>query len=533
MAIMTLAGGLLAGTQSASAAVPATSGDVAIAPTGNGFATPRFIDQRTNPPAAETERQVVPATLGTDGKPTGSNLPISTKQGSKPARSAAVGEANSGAAPPRVDIPVPTTVNCSFDGINQAAGGGAQPPDVNASIGRTQILEPVNQRVSVYGKCGGQQCTNTLAGWLGLGATVVFDPRTLYDNLNDRFILVATTFGTPGAAPRMFLAASATGNACGGWIVYVLTFGGGLYPPGALLDYPMLGQDRQAILVSTNNFNPGYINTAAWGVSKALVYAAAGVAFPAFGVSPSTEPVTVTGIPIGVTANTFWLASVPNVGYNLFRMTNSAGPGTTMVLQATINSFWTPPLRRVLQCGVGNPTLDPLDGRIQWAPVQAVNSQFIWFTHGFDIAGFPSVRYGAIDTVFNTATVNNVFHSLTSDDFNPSIGAFEVAPNAFNIWLNWAYTDIGAVPCRNTSNSFDGVLPGGGVPPLTGTDLTLVIGSLTANNSRFGDYSSVHVDPIAASPTCPPGGTALLAQQYFDPAGWRTRLSRVSIGPGC
>jgi hypothetical protein len=98
-------------------------------------------------------------------------------------------------------VPAPTTVNSNFNGINQAAGGGAQPSDVNASIGTTQILETVNRRVTVYTKTGAQLCTNTLAGWLGLGATNVFDPRTLYDNLNGRFIIIATTTGTAGAAP--------------------------------------------------------------------------------------------------------------------------------------------------------------------------------------------------------------------------------------------------------------------------------------------------------------------------------------------
>lgn len=104
---------------------------------------------------------------------------------------------------------------------------------------------------------------------------------------------------------RLFLAASTSGNACGTYFVYTLTFTGGLFPNGALLDYPYLGQDRAAILSSTNNFNPGYINSTAWSVSKALVYSGAAVSFPAFAVAFSTAPVTVTGIPIGATANTF------------------------------------------------------------------------------------------------------------------------------------------------------------------------------------------------------------------------------------
>jgi hypothetical protein len=529
MTIVALTGsGILTGAQS----MAAPAGEVSIAASGRGAATPRFIDQRTNPSAAApADAQDVPAPLGVDGKPAGAKLPVAAAKGTKSAGNAGTAGANSSSLPqPRV--PNPTTVNSNFNGINQAGGGNADPSDVNASVGPTQILETVNRRVTVFNKAGGQLCTNTLAGWLGQpAATNVFDPRTLYDNLNNRFIIVATTTGTAGQAPRMFLAASQTGNACGGYFIYTLTFSGALYPNGALLDYPMLGQDRVAILISTNNFNPGFINTAAFSVSKAQVYAGATVSFSSFGVVFSTEPVTVTGIPIGATANTFWVAGRPGFGYNLYRMNNTAGPGTTLVLQAQIASNYAAPTRRVNQCGTTS-TLDPLDGRIVWAPVQAANSTFVWFTHGHNIAGFPGVRWGGINTANNTVQVANAFHASTSDDFNPSLGAFEVSSNSLYIWLNWAYTDTGATPCRNTSTTVNGVAPGGGIPALIATDLTLATGTNTANQ-RFGDYSSVHIDPVAVSGTCPAGRTALLAQQYFVGGTWATRLSRVSFGPGC
>ncbi|BCL15901.1 hypothetical protein GCM10017556_36400 [Micromonospora sagamiensis] len=527
---------LLVGIEVAAASPPTTgSAEVAVAAAGRGHASPRLIDQRANPPARQAATTGDHPTRGVDGRPTGDTLPVRVSTAAKPSAtttSARVpdGPNTGGSGLPRA--PSPRTINSNFAGINQAGGGGAQPSDVNASVGPTQILETVNRRVTVFDKAGVQQCTNTLAGWLGLGTTNVFDPRTLYDNLNNRFIIIATTTGTAGTAPRLFLAASTSGNACGGYFVYTLTFSGALFPLGTLLDYPYLGQDRTAILSSTNNFNPGYVNSTAWSVSKALVYAGAAVSFPAFPVAFSTAPVTVVGIPIAATANTYYVAGVPGTGYRLYRMSNSAGPGTTLVLQATVASAYASPSRRVNQCGTAT-TLDPLDGRIAWAPVQAANSPFIWFTHGTDIAGYPGVRYGAISTSTNTATVANAFHSGTSDDFNPSLGASEIAPNAFNVWLNWAYTDTGATTCRNTSMTFNGVQPGAGVPALTNTDVTLVVGSNTISNTRFGDYSSVHVDPVAASASCPAGRTALLAQQYFVGGTWATRLVRISFGPGC
>jgi hypothetical protein len=549
--LMSVTVALLAGAPTAASgtAPQASSTEVNIAAEGVGAATPRVIDQRTNPAAPEPDAVTDPGQRLTDQTRAAAVTPAK-KPGDKFAESKIKkfkpGDPNFPVDvtvdEPSVLIPAPATVRENFDGINQAGGGGAQPSDVNASVGPTQILETVNRRVTVFtkGTNGTVQCTNTLAGWLGLGALNVFDPRTLYDNLNNRFIIIATTSGVAGAAPRLFLAASTTGNACGTYFIYTLTFTGALFPNGSLLDYPYLGQDRTAILSSTNNFNPAYINSTAWSVSKAAVYAGGAVSFPVFSVVFSTAPVTVTGVPIGVTAATFYVAGRPGFGYNLYRMNNSAGPGTTLVLQAAIASAYAAPSRRVVQCGTAV-TLDPLDGRIAWAPVQAVNSTFVWFTHGQDIAGFPGIRYGAIDTAANTVTAANAFHSGTSDDFSPSLAAFETAANAFYIWLNWAYTDIqvaAGTPCvaasRNTSVTVNGVAPGGGIPALIATDLTLVIGTLTTNNTRFGDYSSVHLDPTAASATCPAGRTALTAQQYFlGNTNWSTRLSRISFGPGC
>jgi hypothetical protein len=217
------------------------------------------------------------------------------------------------------------------------------------------------------------------------------------------------------------------------------------------------------------------------------------------------------------TTTTYWLASVPGTGYDLYKMPTS--PAGAITLQATISSPFSAPPRRVLQPGTSQ-TLDPLDGRIVWAPVQDDN--FVWFSHGMNISGYPGIRYGAINVTSNTATVAMAFHSATSDDFNPSIGVSDAGNGLIHAWLNWAYTDTAAN--RPTSDTVNGVLPGQGVPNETGTDLTLVTGSSTSSNFRFGDFSSVAVDPTSG------GLTAVTAQEYFIGSGlWRTRIARVSF----
>src|SRR5215471_9132318 len=50
---------------------------------------------------------------------------------------------------------VGTTGLLSFDGINDAQGGGFVPPDTNASVGDTQVVETVNVAYEVYNKSTG------------------------------------------------------------------------------------------------------------------------------------------------------------------------------------------------------------------------------------------------------------------------------------------------------------------------------------------------------------------------------------------
>ncbi|QKV80676.1 hypothetical protein [Amycolatopsis sp. Hca4] len=502
-----------------SAAPSAQASGTAIAAGGTGAAAARAVQARgvaglVAPPAGPDH-----VTLGQNGRPVNEGLPAAGPRVAKPAPSAArkaAGGPNTVAAPR--PLTPPGTTNANFNGIDQTAGGGAQPSDVNAASGATQIVETVNRRFTVYNKTGGQQCTNTLAGFLG-ATEDVFDPRVQYDNVNDRFSMVVTLTPTSGtAAPALYVAASQTGNACGGWWVYRLTFNGSLYPAGTLLDYPQLGQDRVALLLSTNNFHPGYINSTAFSISKAQVYSGASVSFPAFSVSFTTQPATVGGNPIPATANSYFLASVAGTGYRLYRMTNSAGPGTTLTLQATVSSTFSAPPRQVNQPGTTT-KLDPLDGRIVWSPYQVGN--FIWFTHGIAIGSFPGIRYGAIRLSDNAPFVALAYRSGTSDDFNPSIGVSDAGGGGASnyIWLNWAYTDTNANVA--TSVTVDGVLPGGGVPNLIGTGTVLVNGAATSTNTRFGDYSSVSVEN-----TC----TAVIAQQFFNTGGnWNTRIGRLSF----
>lgn len=447
-------------------------------------------------------------------------LPVKPTVGTKPMPPGASTTSGANRAASRQVRPlVAPSVVANFDGQNLTQSGcGCQPPDPNAAVGANEIVEMVNTRFEVYSKGGAALCGISLNSFLGT-SDALSDPRVMYDNVNGRYLFVLTVIpASTTATPALWVGATQTNNPCGSWWIFRPTFAGGSFPAGTLLDYPILGQDRNAMLLSTANFTPSSgVNFTVFGLPKSALYSGGAFSFSAFNTASQTAPVTNGGIPMISTTFSYFLGAVPGTGYRLYRLTNSGGAGATLTLQATISSTFAAPPRQVNQPGTTT-TLDPLDGRIAWSPVNDGN--FIWFAHGIAIGTFPGVRYGAISIAGNTATVAEAFRSGTSDDFNPSVGVGNSPSGGNFIYVNWAYTDSPAGVA--TSDTIDSVTPGGGVPNLIGTGVVLVNG-VSTGETRFGDFSSVAIDPANVNGSC-----AVTAQQYFQPGGqWATRIGRV------
>lgn len=432
-------------------------------------------------------------------------------------------------------VTTPTVVHLNKGGTkNSQSSCFCQPPDPNGAISGSNIVEAVNLALTVYKRNGTLVSRKSLASFFPT-SRAISDPHILFDNVSKRWILVFIPIPeTTSTTPQMFLAVSTSSSPTGSYFKYTISFSGSLFPAGTLLDYPMVGQDRNAILIGSNNFRRNsaggfnYINSTAFAVKKSAAYSGAGFSFPAFSVAFSTQPSIARGVPQKSYSNTFWLAANGSGGYNLYRMSNTAGT-PTMVLQGTsANGLWSPPPPANQPPPNGAVHLDTLDGRLQANPIQA--DTFLWFTHTVNLGGFPAVRYGAISlsqsgTGGLTPTTANAFATSTSDDWNPSINLAEPASNSVRIFLNWAYTDPAAG--KNVSQRVSGVGPGEGVPSLAGIGKTLFTGSGSPSQTRFGDYSSVSMDVVNLSSTCTKDKNALVVNQVFNAGDWQSRIARV------
>lgn len=461
----------------------------------------RIVKVSTLPQTTSGVKKHIPGALTRSGKPTYKTLPSRPTTGSKPVP-------NSAASPL-------VLTHAKFNGIGLAtADCGCQPPDVNAAVGPNNIVESVNLEYAVYNKTGTLLGRTSLNSFFGTGDGLS-DPRVLYDSTWNRWTLTLTDT----SSPSLWMAFSQSGDPQGGWWIYHVGFP---FAAGSIVDYPMTGMDDTSITMTSNNFDPSssYLNSTAFTFPKARVYNGFGWGASLFGVNYNTAPAVVAGIPTQQTSVQYLLS--PDDANNLmyvYKITNRA-ENPVLTFKGSIAYNWAAPPRRVNQPGTTQ-TLDPLDGRIDWQPVQWNGN--VWFAHGSAVGSFPAVNWGFVNTANMSIHFSTAFHSATSDDFNPSLGV-AINPNTNvvdTIYLNWAYTDTpNSIPTTDVAASTNGVAHVAGAPfgP---------VGSSTSE-FRFGDYSSVAINPVVDAGCSFIGSNAVVANEYFDASGnWATRIADV------
>jgi hypothetical protein len=151
---------------------------------------------------------------------------------------------------PGVEIPGPTA---GFDGPSNPTG--ATPPDPNGDVGPNHVVVMYNSQFAVYNKTGtllfGPVNINTL--WSTFGGPCqtenAGDPVVIYDQLDDRWFLTQFT----AAGPTFFncVAVSQTADPTGSYYRWAFTTGTN-FP-----DYPKHGMWSDGFYISTREFTGG------------------------------------------------------------------------------------------------------------------------------------------------------------------------------------------------------------------------------------------------------------------------------------
>lgn len=430
------------------------------------------------------------------------------------------------------------------------------PPDTNGSVGRTQYVQLVNVLMSVYDKTGtrlsGPTPINAL--WTGFGGKCETendgDPIVLYDKVAQRWVISQFAgVPAPGSGTPYYecVAVSQTEDATGAYNLYSFEFDN-VFP-----DYPKLGVWPDAYYFSANMFpddgsNP-YPMACAFDRASMLTGAAANSPI-CFGLDPNGNDWSLLPSDLDGTN------APPNGAPNVFA--EYAQPGDSGSLQSLKlfpfhvdwttpgNSFFGPPVSVNVQafnpaCGWGTsgwntvcvpqPTtteqLDSLSDRLMFrlAYRNFGDHESLVVSHSVDAGGgVTGVRW----------------YEIRSPNGSPSIYQWGTySPDSTHRWMSSIAMDrLGDIALGYSVSDGSSVHPGIrmtgrlATDPLgtLGSEATVIDGSgdQTTTYDRWGDYSSMSVDPLD---DC----TFWYTQEYYQTTGninWQTRVASM-VFPEC
>ena len=150
------------------------------------------------------------------------------------------------AAAPTRTLPGPPAVGSAYD--------------AGLAVGRAHVVVTENFSVAILDKVTGTEVSRTSRiDWFPSrpsAATFVFDPRALYDQYIDRWIVIALAWDRPVlaglAGSWLLISVSRGADPTGEWLGSAIDTFNDASTPGGWADYPCVGLDQQALYVSYN-----------------------------------------------------------------------------------------------------------------------------------------------------------------------------------------------------------------------------------------------------------------------------------------
>jgi hypothetical protein len=503
--------------------------------------------------------------------------PAPTLPAERARRTPATGFAGDGARQAAPIVGAPSTFPiANFDGLSSqdnfdVYGGRVNPPDPVGDVGPLHYVEMVNLLFAVYNKTGTRLLGPVPIGdlWAGFAIPDCTDPSgdpiVLYDQLADRWILTQfTTRGLDDPTLPFYncVAVSTTGDPTGSYHRYAFTTGFN-FP-----DYPKYGVWTNTYTITTREFGP----TTEYGIG---VYAlekakmlqglpARAASFFVDGNDPQLLPLVGDGllpadidgtrlppdgraIPlVGTQDDDFGYGATRdalNVWNLRVRWTTQGSASMTFARQLPVAEFDSafpcgPDSRDCLpQPGINNPAqfLDILSSRQRptWRLAyrnfgtyeSLVTNQSVeaapsvagvrWYELRRTDAGYRLHQQG---TYAPADGINRWMGSIAQDK-RGNMGLGYSVVNGTNVFPGIRFTGRFKGDPLGKMTLHEGVIrPGTGVQ--------------TSTNSRWGDYTSMNVDPVDDCTLWYVNEYYSAAGQASSPVGWQTRIASFKM-PGC
>lgn len=135
------------------------------------------------------------------------------------------------------------------------------PADCTMAVGPDHVLVSINSSVAIYQKTGNVVlAARTLTVWFNnvIQEATIFDPKALYDQHSNRWVLLAVAVNKETKSSWFLLSVSESSDPLKGWSNYALdaTVDGDIKTTN-WVDYPGLGVDTNALYLTGNMFGFG------------------------------------------------------------------------------------------------------------------------------------------------------------------------------------------------------------------------------------------------------------------------------------
>ena len=475
---------------------------------------------------------------------------------------------------------IPAT-SANFEGISNqdnfnTFGGRVNPPDPNGAVGPNDYVEMVNLLFAVYSKTGVQRLAPTAIGSLWAGFAVnectdeSGDPVVMYDQVANRWILSQfTTRGIdfPDEPLDTFyncIAVSTTSDPTGPYFRYAFSTGFN-FP-----DYPKYGIFKDSYVITTREFgiqDPNFYGIGVYALDRnKLLVGNPNARAVRFILDSSVVPINLMGdglLPAMVDGKTKPKqdAKIPIIGtqddggpygatfdaLNVWDLTAhwNAPPTASLTLNAQLP---VAPFDSVFPCGPGDRDCLPQPGitnpdqfldvlsyrqRPTWRLAYRNNGTSETMVTAQSVEARPGVagmRWSQIRRVGNTYSlaqqgtyapgdgVHRWMGSVAQDKRGDVALAYSVV-NGTDVFPGIRYTGrLANDPAGQMTLGEGTVINGTGVQRTT--------------NSRWGDYTSLNVDPVDDCTFWYVNEYYTAAGQASSTAGWQTRIASFKL-PGC
>jgi IPT/TIG domain len=428
--------------------------------------------------------------------------------------------------------------NLGFEGLGNGFPGFAvqyAPPDTNGAVGDTQYVQWVNTSFAIFDKNGNllQGPTPGNTPWQGFGGGCEKnndgDPIVQFDKAAHRWIF--TQFSVSNKPYLQCFAVSTTPDATGPYFRFAFSFGNKDFP-----DYPKLGVWSDAYYLSFNIFGNGFFfaGPRACAVDRTAVLAGTAPTMICYQLSSSIGSL----LPSDLDGSTPPPAGSPN--YFLSFATNSvqvfkfkpnfANPASSSFSGPT--NLAVAPFTPVCNGGACIPQqgtsqkLDSLADRLMYRAAYRNfgDHESLVVNHSIQTVGAASaIRWYELRIASQTPTVYQR-GTYAPDSLARWMGSVAM-DQAGNMLVGYSTSGTGDYPGIRVAGRAPGD-PAGSLQPET----TLISGggSQTGGLNRWGDYSSMSIDPVD---DC----TFWFTTEYLKSSGsfnWSTNIARIKFD-GC